>query len=207
MYICLWLLPITLLKNISCSLILNSNVTISSKYRSTNGLNLTCVQIPHYWHERTPSTFYEDVLSTNETDLSDRARLDVSVQQLVREARAKTKSWVICSTSDHVDVAFKKVSVDENPKPGHKQANKKNLMRTHSLQVEDGYPLPLWRGTVEVEAPQKDVFQHVLREQGQWQTDLQHSEVETLDKDSEIYQYTLQAVGTRPPLQHLLLRY
>ncbi|MCJ8740539.1 hypothetical protein PDJAM_G00060110 [Pangasius djambal] len=145
-------------------------------------------QMPHYWHERNPSTFNEDglnmdagsAINTSETDVADRARLDVSVQQLLREAREKTKSWVICSTSDHVDVAFKK--------------------------VDDGYPLPLWRGTVEVEAPQKEVLQRVLREHGQWQSDLQHSEVETLDKDSEIYQYTLQAVGTRPPLQHLLLR-
>lgn len=81
------------------------------------------------------------------------------------------------------------------------------MTSTDWLQVEDGHPLALWRGTVEVDAPQRDVFQRVLREQGQWQSDLQHSEAETLDKDSEIYQYTLQAVGTRPPLQHLLLRY
>lgn len=81
------------------------------------------------------------------------------------------------------------------------------MTRTCPLQVGDGYPLPLWRGTVEVDAPQKDVFQRVLREHDQWQSDLQHSDVETLDKDSEIYQYTLQAAGTRPPLQHLLLRY
>ncbi|KAM9451180.1 rho GTPase-activating protein 7 isoform 2-T2 [Clarias gariepinus] len=145
-------------------------------------------QMPHYWNEKNPSTFNEDALNTdrgsalntNETDLSDRARLDISVQQLLKEAKEKNKSWVSCSTSDHVDVAFKK--------------------------VEDGYPLPLWRGTVEVDAPQSDVFRRVLREHGQWQSELQHREVETLDKDSEIYQFTLQAVGTRPPLQHLLLR-
>lgn len=80
------------------------------------------------------------------------------------------------------------------------------MTRTHFLQVDDGNPLPLWRGTVEVDAPQKDVLQRVLREHSQWQSDLQHSEVETLDKDSEIYQFTLQAVGTRPPVQHVLLR-
>lgn len=74
--------------------------------------------MPHYWHKRNPSTFNEDApnmdggsaLNTNESDLADRARLDLCVQQLLREAREKTKSWVICSTSDHVDVAFKKVS-------------------------------------------------------------------------------------------------
>lgn len=65
--------------------------------------------MPPYWHERNPSTFNEDILNMDETDLADRARLDVSVQQLLKETREKTKSWVICSTSDHVDVAFKKV--------------------------------------------------------------------------------------------------
>ncbi|KAK3554855.1 hypothetical protein QTP86_000961 [Hemibagrus guttatus] len=141
-------------------------------------------QMPHYWLERNPNDALNvdggSALNTIETDLADRARLDFSVQQLLREAREKSKSWVTCSTSDHVDVAFKK--------------------------VEDGYPLALWRGTVEVDAPQKDVFHRVLREHAQWQSELQHNEVETLDKDSEIYQYTLQAAGTRPPLQHLLLR-
>ncbi|KAF7697386.1 rho GTPase-activating protein 7 isoform X1 [Silurus meridionalis] len=145
-------------------------------------------QMPQYWHKRNPSTFNEDslnmeggsALNTIKADPADRARLDVFIQQLLREAREKTKSWVTCSTFDHVDIAFKK--------------------------VEDGYPLPLWRGTVEVDAPHTDVFRRVLREHGQWQNDLQHSQVETLDKDLEIYQYTLQAVGTRPPLQHLLLR-
>ena len=73
--------------------------------------------------------------------------------------------------------------------------------------MEDGYPLLLWRGAVEVEAPQQEVLQRILREHGQWQSDLLHSEVvETLDKDAEVYQYTLQAAGARPPLQHVLLR-
>ncbi|KAK2826956.1 hypothetical protein Q7C36_017882 [Tachysurus vachellii] len=141
-------------------------------------------QMPHYWHERNPEDVLNvdrgSALNTIETDLAERARLDLSTQQLLREAREKSKSWVACTTSDHVDVAFKK--------------------------VEDGYRLPLWRGTVEVDAPQKDVFHRVLREHGQWQSELQHSEVETLDKESEIYQYTLQAAGTRPPQQYLLLR-
>lgn len=90
------------------------------KNRSLILLNLTFVQVPLYWQERNPSTFNEDAtnmdggsgLNTNETELADRARLDVCIQQLLREAREKPKGWVVCSTSDHVDVAFKKVSVD-----------------------------------------------------------------------------------------------
>ncbi|XP_066502554.1 rho GTPase-activating protein 7 isoform X2 [Hoplias malabaricus] len=148
-------------------------------------------QTPHYWEEQRPNTFYEDAfnvegslgspLHSGEADLAERSKLDITVQQLLREAREKPKGWVTCSTSDHVDVAFKK--------------------------VEDGFPLLLWRGMVEVDAPQQEVLQCVLREHERWQGDLLHSEVvETLDKNAEVYQYTLQAAGARPPLQHVLLR-
>lgn len=97
-------------------------IICSGKYRSPISLNLTCVQMPRYWHERNPSTFNEDALYTdggfglnrNESDLADRARLDISVKQLLREAKVKTKSWVMCSSFDHVDVAFKKVNINEN---------------------------------------------------------------------------------------------
>ncbi|XP_037401814.1 rho GTPase-activating protein 7 isoform X1 [Pygocentrus nattereri] len=148
-------------------------------------------QMPQYWEDQNPNSLYEDALNmdgsfsspshSGEADLADRSRLDLTVHQLLRETREKPKGWVTCSTSDHVDVAFKK--------------------------MEDGYPLLLWRGAVEVEAPQQEVLHCILREHGQWQSDLQHSEVvETLDKDAEVYQYTLQAAGARPPLQHVLLR-
>ncbi|XP_076835895.1 rho GTPase-activating protein 7 isoform X2 [Brachyhypopomus gauderio] len=148
-------------------------------------------QMPHYWEEQNPSNFNEDIFNmdggfssrmcSDETGLADRSRLDLCVQQLLREAREKAKGWVTCPTSDHVEVAFKK--------------------------VEDGYPLPLWRGVVETDASQHEVLQRVLREPGQWQGDLEHSEVvESLDEQAEVCEYTLHAAGSRPPLQHVLLR-
>lgn len=148
-------------------------------------------QIPKYWETHGAGSFTEDsqqndaVLSSvshsGENELPDRARLFLLTQKLLREARDKSKGWTSCLSSDHVDVAVKK--------------------------VDDGYPLRLWRGTTEVDAPQQEVFQRILREQSQWQRDLTHSEVvETLDKDVEVYHYTLQAAGARPPLQHVLLR-
>lgn len=85
-----------------------------------------------YWHERNPSTESTldmdggSGLNTNEPELADRARLDVSVQQLLREARDKSKSWVVCSTSDHVDVAFKKVSGLETDSRAIRHIPKKN---------------------------------------------------------------------------------
>lgn len=73
--------------------------------------------MPHYWQERNPEDVLNmdrgSALNTIETDLADRARLDLSAQQLLRKAREKSKSWVTCTTSDHVDVAFKKVSGHE----------------------------------------------------------------------------------------------
>lgn len=148
-------------------------------------------QIPKYWEAHGAGNFTEDsqqneavpssVSRSGENELPDRARLFLLTQKLLREARDKSKGWTSCLSSDHVDVAVKK--------------------------VDDGYPLRLWRGATEVDAPQQEVFHRILREQSQWQRDLKHSEVvETLDKDVEVYHFTLQAAGARPPLQHVLLR-
>ncbi|XP_067232424.1 rho GTPase-activating protein 7 isoform X1 [Chanodichthys erythropterus] len=144
-------------------------------------------QIPKYWEDQGAGSFTKDsndassVSHCGENELPDRARLFLLTQKLLREVRDKSKGWISCLSCDHVDVAVKK--------------------------VEDGYPLRLWRGTTEVDAPQQEVFHHVLREQSQWQRDLLHSEVvETLDKDADVYHYILQAAGARPPLQHVLLR-
>ncbi|XP_039533302.1 rho GTPase-activating protein 7 [Pimephales promelas] len=144
-----------------------------------------------YWEEQGAGSFTEDsqqndaglssVSHCGENELPDRARLFLLTQKHLKEVRDKSKRWNSCSSCDHVDVANKK--------------------------VEDGYPLRLWRGTTELDAPQQEVFHHVLREQSQWQRDLLHSEVvETLDKDADVYHYILQAAGARPPLQHVLLR-
>ncbi|XP_051533682.1 rho GTPase-activating protein 7-like isoform X1 [Myxocyprinus asiaticus] len=148
-------------------------------------------QIPKYWEAQGAGSFTEDSLQNDaglssfshfrENEFPDCARLALLTQKLLREAREKSKGWTSSSSSDHVDVAFKK--------------------------VEDGYPLRLWKGTTEVDAPLQEVFHRVLREHGQWQRDLLYSEVvETLDKDAEVYHYILQAAGARPPLQHVLLR-
>ncbi|XP_028840220.1 rho GTPase-activating protein 7 isoform X1 [Denticeps clupeoides] len=111
-----------------------------------------------------------------------RASLEASAQQLMRDGREKTKAWVVCASTDHhVDLAYKK--------------------------VEDNQALRLWRGAVEVDAPQQELLQRVLREPDLWQADLQGSRVlETLDQHADIYQYTLQRAGSRPPLEHVLLR-
>lgn len=65
----------------------------------------------------------------------------------------------------------------------------------------------MWKGSIEVDAPQKEALQRVLREQGLWEKTLKQSAVvQTLTKDTEIYRYLLQGLGPRPPQEHLLLR-
>uniref|UniRef100_A0A8C7HZI2 Si:dkeyp-23e4.3 n=1 Tax=Oncorhynchus kisutch TaxID=8019 RepID=A0A8C7HZI2_ONCKI len=116
-----------------------------------------------------------------EEEQDERARLDQTTQHLLREAREKSQGWELCSGPDQVDLAIKK--------------------------VDDGWPLRLWKGSVEVDAPQKEALQRVLREQGLWEKTLKQSAVvQTLTKDTEIYRYLLQGLGPRPPLEHLLLR-
>lgn len=71
--------------------------------------------------------------------------------------------------------------------------------------MDDGCPLWMWRGSVEVDAPHNDLLHRLLREQELWDGNLrQASIIQTLAKDAEVYSYLLHS--SRPPQQHLLLR-
>ncbi|XP_066572552.1 rho GTPase-activating protein 7 isoform X2 [Amia ocellicauda] len=134
-------------------------------------------QVPQYWvfrpHNRTQDS--------SEKDQDRRAQLDISVQNLLKEARDKFKAWVTCSGLDQVDLAFKK--------------------------PEDEHTLRLWKVSVEVEATQSNVLHRILREQKLWEKDLQKSKVvETLDKDAEIYHYVIRSLSQQPPREYVLLR-
>lgn len=85
------------------------------------------------------------------------------------------------------------------------------LLAFACLQMNDGCPLWMWRGSVEVEAPQAELLHRLLREQELWERRLrQASVIQTLTKDAEVYRYLLQdqghGLGSRPPQEHLLLR-
>lgn len=77
------------------------------------------MQIPKYWEAHGAGNFTEDsqqneavpssVSRSGENELPDRARLFLLTQKLLREARDKSKGWTSCLSSDHVDVAVKKV--------------------------------------------------------------------------------------------------
>uniref|UniRef100_A0A8C5XCB8 StAR-related lipid transfer protein 13 n=1 Tax=Microcebus murinus TaxID=30608 RepID=A0A8C5XCB8_MICMU len=107
--------------------------------------------------------------------------LEHLIQGLQKEAREKFKGWVVCSSMDNTDLAFKKVG--------------------------DGNPLKLWKASVEVEAPPSVVLNRVLRERHLWDEDfVQWKVVETLDRQTEIYQYVLNSMAPHPSRDFVVLR-
>uniref|UniRef100_A0AAX7UPJ7 Rho GTPase-activating protein 7 n=1 Tax=Astatotilapia calliptera TaxID=8154 RepID=A0AAX7UPJ7_ASTCA len=110
-----------------------------------------------------------------------RAYLQDSLDTLLKEAKDKFKGYDSCSTPEHADLAYRK--------------------------VHDGYPLRLWKVTVEVPATPEEVLTRVLREQGHWDEDLLESRVvETLDDRTEVYQYVRNSMAPHPTRDHVVLR-
>ncbi|XP_008271760.2 stAR-related lipid transfer protein 13 isoform X3 [Oryctolagus cuniculus] len=107
--------------------------------------------------------------------------LENLVLGLQKEAKEKFKGWVTCSSADNTDLAFKKVG--------------------------DGNPLRLWKASVEVEAPPSVVLHRVLRERHLWDEDfVQWKVVETLDRQTEIYQYVVNSMAPHPSRDFVVLR-
>ncbi|XP_029066234.1 stAR-related lipid transfer protein 13 isoform X5 [Monodon monoceros] len=107
--------------------------------------------------------------------------LEHLIQGLQKEAKEKFKGWVTCSNTDNTELAFKKVG--------------------------DRHPLKLWKASVEVEAPPSVVLNRVLRERHLWDEDfVQWKVVETLDKQTEIYQYVQNSMAPHPSRDFLVLR-
>lgn len=114
-----------------------------------------------------------------------RRRLQRSTQRLLVEAREKNRGWEGHPFPGDVDLAFKK--------------------------VEDGCPLWMWRGTVDVDATEAELLHRLLRQPELWDRNLrQASVVQTLSKDTDVFHCLLQdlgqALGSRPPQEYLLLR-
>ncbi|XP_065450357.1 stAR-related lipid transfer protein 13 isoform X3 [Chrysemys picta bellii] len=107
--------------------------------------------------------------------------LESLMQNLQKDAKEKFKGWITCSSIENTDLAYKKVG--------------------------DGNPLRLWKASVEVEAPPSVVLNRVVRERHLWDEDfLQWKVVETLDKQTEIYQYVLNSMAPHPGRDFVVLR-
>ncbi|XP_035390336.1 stAR-related lipid transfer protein 13 isoform X2 [Electrophorus electricus] len=109
------------------------------------------------------------------------AHFDARIHSLLKEAREKAKGWMTCQSSDNTELSCKKVG--------------------------DGNPLRRWRVSVEVEAPPSVVLNRVLRERHLWDVDLLQWKVcEVLDKQTEVYQYVLNAMPPHPSRDFVVLR-
>lgn len=103
------------------------------------------------------------------------------VDGLYKEVKEKFKGWVSCSTSEQAELSYKKVS--------------------------EGPPLRLWRSTIEVPAAPEEVLRRLLKEQHLWDVDLLDSKViETLDSQTEIYQYVQNSMAPHPARDYVVLR-
>ncbi|XP_063807860.1 stAR-related lipid transfer protein 13 isoform X2 [Pseudophryne corroboree] len=106
---------------------------------------------------------------------------DNVIQGLQKEARDKFKGWVSLSSPESTDLAYKKVG--------------------------DGNPLRLWKASVEVEAPPSVVLNRILRERHQWDDDfLQAKVVESIDNQTEVYQYVVNSMAPHPSKDFVVLR-
>ncbi|KAM4620634.1 stAR-related lipid transfer protein 13-like isoform 2-T2 [Polymixia lowei] len=127
----------------------------------------------------------EEVVDEEEEDEEEEgsyhAHLEGLVQGLLREAKDKSKGWVSRSNADHTELASKKVG--------------------------DGNPLRRWRVCVEVSAPPSEVLQRLLKDRPLWQSDVQQEKVlETLDKQTDVYQYCCRTMAPQPSIDFVVLR-
>ncbi|XP_078078362.1 stAR-related lipid transfer protein 13 isoform X2 [Mustelus asterias] len=107
--------------------------------------------------------------------------LENLIQNLQKEAKEKFKGWVSCPCPDNTELSYRKVG--------------------------DGHPLRLWKVSVEVEAPPSVVLNRVLRERHLWDDDLlQWKIIESLDKQTEIFQYVLNSMAPHPSRDFVTLR-
>lgn len=107
--------------------------------------------------------------------------MEIRLQNLLKEAREKSKYWVSCTSADKTELYYKKVG--------------------------DSNPLRRWRVSVEVEAPPSVVLNRVLRERHLWDVDLLQWKVcETLEKQTEVFQYVLNRMPPHPSQDFVVLR-
>ncbi|KAM4809384.1 rho GTPase-activating protein 7 isoform 2-T2 [Rhinophrynus dorsalis] len=102
-------------------------------------------------------------------------------------------------------------------KPDQKDLNE-NLAATQGLahmiaeckklfQVCEGPPLRMWKSTIEIPSQPEDVLHRLLKEQHLWDEDLLDSKViESLDDQTDIYQYVQNNMAPHPARDFVVLR-
>ncbi|XP_059846514.1 rho GTPase-activating protein 7 isoform X2 [Hypanus sabinus] len=122
-----------------------------------------------------------DVLNDSEWYFRIKTALQISLQNLLKEAKEKFKGWTSSCSLEQVEIACKK--------------------------VDDNHPLRLWKVSTEVEKPAEEILKHLLRSHHLWEKDLLQSKVvKTLDDETEIYHYTISSTIPHPDRDHVVLR-
>ncbi|GIX74998.1 rho GTPase-activating protein 7 [Caerostris extrusa] len=110
-----------------------------------------------------------------------RGYVDSCVQIFLKEAKEKYKGWKTVSQTDHVELAYKKLS--------------------------DEHPLKLWKVSTEVEAPPVELLNRILRERHLWDNSFTKVKViSRLAKHTEIFQYLSTCLPPHPPCNYCILR-
>ncbi|XP_061441364.1 rho GTPase-activating protein 7 isoform X3 [Rhineura floridana] len=124
----------------------------------------------------------EELGQTNNSEPADyRFYIQDCMDDLLKEIKDKFKGWVNCSTSEQAELAYKKVS--------------------------EGPPLRLWKSTVEIPAVPEEILNRLLKEQHLWDEDLLDAKViETLDSQTDIYQYVQNSMAPHPARDYVVLR-
>ncbi|KAM5172439.1 rho GTPase-activating protein 7-like isoform 2-T2 [Mantella aurantiaca] len=108
--------------------------------------------------------------------------LENSMQNLLRDAKHKFRSWTPCAGFENVELAYKKVESND-------------------------YPIRLWKVSIELNTIPYVALQYILREQHTWDPSLQQFKIlETLDEDTEIYHYTTESMPPIPCKDYVVLR-
>ncbi|XP_044520393.1 rho GTPase-activating protein 7-like [Gracilinanus agilis] len=107
--------------------------------------------------------------------------LEKSIQDLLRDAKDKFRTWASRFYLENVEVANKK--------------------------VEENSHLLLWKASVDIHAAPQTIFQHVLRAQLAWDHTLQQAVVlEVLNEEADIYHYTVKSMTPLPAQDYVVLR-
>lgn len=108
--------------------------------------------------------------------------IESCIAGLLKEAKDKFKGWVSQPWYDSsVEISYKK--------------------------VKDGYPLRLWRCTVEVDAKPEDVIRRILYERHLWDEDLESWDmIEKIDEHTDVFFYTTKSMILQPKRCHVVLR-
>nr|XP_020847993.1 LOW QUALITY PROTEIN: rho GTPase-activating protein 7-like [Phascolarctos cinereus] len=107
--------------------------------------------------------------------------LEKSIQDLLRDAKDKFRTWASRFCLENVEVANKK--------------------------VEENSHLLLWKASVDVHAAPQAILQRVLRAQLSWDHTLQQAVVlEVLNEEADIYHYTVKSMTPLPVQEYVVLR-